>query len=381
MNNFALYGTNAIIESAPLAMIMADTSGSMVTVNKDAEQLFGYQRRELLGEPVELLFPKRFRNSLTIPQGNSRDKRMAHPAHISGREREIFGLHKNGKEFPVKVGLNPVRTHSGIFMLAGFVDISDRKSLEQHLQERTLELERQTGELTRAYEALERSNMELQQFVYAASHDLQSPLRSISGFVQLLEEDYATSLNPETRECIRRTIENVEQMKTLIRDLISYSQIDAHSIPFEPTDMNQVFEDTTRQLEASILETGAIVTRDTLPVVSGDRLQLVQLVQQLIGNAIKYHSNKTPRVHMSARKNGTAWRFRVSDNGIGIAPKYQSRIFSLFRRLHTQQDYPGTGVGLPICRRVVHRHGGAIWVESEPGNGSTFYFTIPITGK
>jgi light-regulated signal transduction histidine kinase (bacteriophytochrome) len=298
---------------------------------------------------------------------------------MAGREREIFGLHKNGKEFPVKVGLNPVRTNNGVFMLAGFVDISERKSLEQHLQERTLELERQTGELTRAYEALERSNMELQQFVYAASHDLQSPLRSISGFVQLLEEDYAASLNPETREFIRRTIENVEQMQTLIRDLISYSQIDAHSIPFEPVDMNQVFDDATLQLETSIQETGAVVTRDSLPVVNGDRLQLVQLVQQLVGNAIKYHSDRAPRVHMSARKNGTAWRFRISDNGIGIHPRYQSKIFSLFRRLHTQQTYPGTGVGLPICRRVVHRHGGTIWVESEPGNGSTFYFTIPIT--
>jgi PAS domain S-box-containing protein len=379
MNYGTLSNTNAIIESAPLAMIMADTSGAMITVNKDAEQLFGYRRNEMLGEPVQLLFPKRYRGSLLIPGSKSTGKRTAGRLHIVGREREIFGLHKNGGEFPVKVGLNPVRTRNGIFMLAGFVDISERKSLEQHLQEKTLELERQTGELTKAYEALERNTMELQQFVYAASHDLQSPLRSISGFVQLLEEDYAASLNPETRECIRRTIDNVEQMQTLIRDLISYSQIDAHAIPFRPTDMNEVFDDAMAQLDASIDETGALVTRDDLPMVNGDRAQLVQLVQQLLGNAIKYHADKAPRVHMSARKNGTAWRFRVSDNGIGIDAKYQSKVFSLFRRLHTQQAYPGTGVGLPICRRIVHRHGGTIWVESEPGNGSSFYFTLPLT--
>lgn len=376
MNNLALYSTNAIVESAPLPMIMADASGSMITVNRDAEQLFGYHRSEMLGEPVELLFPKRFHGALPIPRNATTDKPGL---HIAAREHELLGLRKNGGEFPVKVGLNPVRTRNGVFMLAGFVDITDRKSLEQHLQERTFELERQTEELTKTYEALERSNMELQQFVYAASHDLQSPLRSISGFVQLLEEDYAASLNPETRDCIRRTIDNVEQMQTLIRNLISYSRVDAHSIPFAPTDMNEVFDDAITELAASIRDTNAIVTRDSLPVVNGDRAQLVQLVRHLVGNALKYHSDKPPRVHMSARKNGSAWRFRVSDNGIGIHPKHQNRVFSLFRRLHTQQTYPGTGMGLPICRRVAHRHGGTIWVESEPGDGSTFYFTLSIT--
>jgi signal transduction histidine kinase len=249
-------------------------------------------------------------------------------------------------------------------------EIIARKRAEQQMTE-------QADQLDRANEALEQSNVELQQFAYVASHDLQAPLRGITGFVQLLQDAYKGKLDDQADEWIADTIDSVERMQMLIRDLLTFSRVDSRAMPFEAIPLRNAFDDAVKLLATSVTELGAQVTCDELPTVAGDRSQMAQLLQNLIGNGIKYHGDDPPRVHLSAEQNGGEWMIAVRDNGIGIDAKHHERIFEIFRRLHTQQQFPGTGIGLAVCRRIVQRHGGRIWVESEPGRGTTFYFTIP----
>jgi signal transduction histidine kinase len=232
-------------------------------------------------------------------------------------------------------------------------------------------------ELRKTNEALVRSNLDLQQFAYIASHDLQSPLRSIGGFIQILESASADSLNDEAKECIRRTVQAVQRMQTLIRDLLAYSRLDSAASQFQRVNFRDVLADAVALLDAPVRESGAEVTCGTLPIVVGDRSQLVQLLENLIGNALKYRGDEPPRIYVAAEQRCDNWVFSVRDNGIGIDPKYHDRIYDIFRRLHTYQEYSGTGIGLAICRRVVNRHAGRIWVDSELGRGSCFYFTMP----
>ncbi len=266
-----------------------------------------------------------------------------------------------------------------------------RAELEIRVQQRTTELaeanqtlraeiaERQRAEekLKLAVEELERSNEDLRQFAYAASHDLQEPLRAVSGFVQLLQKRYQGRLDAHADEYIAFAVGGADRMQRLIEGLLSFSNVGTRGKPFQPVDANRVLDEAIANLEAAIHETAAVITRDSLPVVNADRTQLMQLLQNLIGNAIKFRREEPPRVHVAARRSDGDWLFSVRDNGIGIEPKHADRVFILFRRLHDSQAYPGTGVGLTICKRIVERHGGRIWVESEPGRGSTFSFTLP----
>jgi len=268
------------------------------------------------------------------------------------------------------------------------IDITGRKELEATLQEsneelerrvsrRTAELSRQKENIQQANEALARSNLDLQRFAYVASHDLQSPLRSIAGFVQLLKLEYENKLDGQADEWIRRTIQSVERLQASIHDLLAFSRIDANAQPFVPIPFRDILNESLLFLEATIKDSRAEVTCDELPAVMGDRSQLIQLMQNLIGNALKYRSKESPRIHVSAQLKGIEWHFSVRDNGIGVHPKYHARIFEFFQRVHNENEYPGTGIGLAVCRHVVTRLGGKIWVESEPGRGSTFRFTIP----
>ncbi|MDC0936937.1 ATP-binding protein [Pirellulales bacterium] len=234
-----------------------------------------------------------------------------------------------------------------------------------------------TEELAAANTALAHSNIELQQFAYVASHDLQTPLRGIAGFAQFLHEDYSQQLDDRAKEYTGRIVEGVARMQRLITDLLAYSRVDSGANSCSEVDLNETFDDAAMLLSASIDELGAEVTRDALPTVRGDGAQLSQLLQNLIGNGIKYCSEVTPRVHLSAEPLGSGWQIAVRDNGIGISEKDHPKIFEIFRRLHSQLDYPGTGIGLAVCRRIVLRHGGEIWLESEVGAGSCFYFTVP----
>jgi light-regulated signal transduction histidine kinase (bacteriophytochrome) len=230
----------------------------------------------------------------------------------------------------------------------------------------------------RAAEELRRSNTDLEQFAYVASHDLQEPLRMVTGYSQLLAKRYGDRLDQKAKEYIGFAVDGAKRMQGLIEDLLTYSRVGSKGKAFASTDCEAVLGKTLAVLRVGIQECGARVTHDRLPTVMGDEFQLGQLFQNLLGNAIRYRNSKAPQVHVSCRQETEQWTFAVKDNGIGIDPQYRERIFQIFQRLHTREEYEGSGIGLAICKKIVERHGGKIWVESDLGEGATFYFTIPI---
>jgi len=223
---------------------------------------------------------------------------------------------------------------------------------------------------------LKRSNEDLEQFAYVASHDLQEPLRVVRGYVQLLERKFKGLLDADAEQFIFYIVDGVERMRQLITDLLNYSRVGSLGREFRSINMQALVDRVRENLDKVIAETGATLVYDSLPEVQGDETQLVQLFQNLIGNGIKFRGESPPRIEISARREGDRWVFAVRDNGIGIDREYWDQIFVIFQRLHTRQKYPGTGIGLAICKRILERHGGAIWLESELGKGSTFYFTL-----
>jgi len=249
---------------------------------------------------------------------------------------------------------------------------------EQALRALNAQLEQRVAERTAE---LQRSNEELQQFAYVVSHDLQEPLRVVASYVQQLAERYQDKLEAEANELISYALDGARRMQQLIVDLLAYSRIDTTGQEFAPTDCEGVLQCVLSDLRVAIEESGAEVTHDPLPQVMADNVQLGQVLQNLLGNAIKFRSQEPPRIHVSARQEGQQWVFSVRDNGIGINPRYAERIFGIFERLHPRTEYPGTGIGLAICKKIVERHGGQIWVESEPGKGAAFFFTLPIKGS
>lgn len=226
--------------------------------------------------------------------------------------------------------------------------------------------------------ALERSNQDLQQFASIAAHDLQAPLRSIMGFLDLLEQRCGGQLDEKGKHYISRVMTAAKNMQTLVADLLSYSRVQTQGKPPAPVESSEAFKAALSALQAAVQESGATITCDALPAVMADISQLSRLYQNLIGNAVKYRKQDVPPVvHVSARRTGDAWTFSVKDNGIGMDMQYAERIFLIFQRLHNAEQYSGTGIGLAVCKRIVERHGGSIWVESSLGSGSTFFFTLP----
>lgn len=262
-------------------------------------------------------------------------------------------------------------------------EISNRCAVEKALQEQNLLLQQEISNRQRAESALlksnqelARSNAELEQFAYVASHDLQAPLATIASYAQLLEKRYKDQLDSQASKFIGNIVHGCTRMQTLIDDLLEYSRVGRSQKPFQIIDCNHVIQQVIANLQGAIRNNQAVVTYTELPAVMGDISQLVQLFQNLVSNAIKYRQDESPTVYINAYKQENNWLFSVSDNGIGIASQHQERIFQIFQRLHTQKEYSGTGIGLAICQKIVERHGGSIWVDSEPGQGSTFHFTL-----
>jgi PAS domain S-box-containing protein len=243
------------------------------------------------------------------------------------------------------------------------IDITERKKAEDGLKQFA--------------EELKRSNSDLEQFAYVASHDLREPLRAINGFMELLYKGYKDKLDEKAIEYIRYATDGAIRMDDLLNGLLRYSRVQTHGKAFAQTPARGVLRAALKNLQRIIDETGACITSDELPAVKADGIQITELLQNLIANAIKFRSDKKPEIHVGCQKKDGCWQFFVRDNGIGIDPQFNDRIFLMFQRLHTRDKYPGYGVGLSVCKRIIERHGGKIWVESQPGNGATFYFTIP----
>jgi signal transduction histidine kinase len=267
--------------------------------------------------------------------------------------------------------------------LAGKAEELARSNIElQHFAEEIKlakeKLEKVNSILTVQAAELARSNTELEQFAYIASHDLQEPLRMVASYVQLLARRYKGKLDADADEFIGFAVDGSKRMQDLINALLAYSRIGTKGRDFEPTECESVLKTTLKNLQMAIEDSQAVVTHDPLPTVNADATQLGQLFQNLMGNAIKFRGDKCPAVHVSAAKSGQEWVFSFRDDGIGIDPQYSERIFVIFQRLHSKEEYPGTGIGLALCKKIVERHGGRIWLESEPGKGATFRFTLPV---
>jgi PAS domain S-box-containing protein len=350
-----------LIGSANAPIIVWDSQFRITRFNHAFESLTGRKGDEVIGKTLEMLFPPdQVKNSMALIKEVQKGKRWESVEisihHINGSDRTVLW---NSATIYDNDGKTPVAT------IAQGQDITERKRAEERL--------------LNTLNDLERSNKELEQFAYVASHDLQEPLRMVASYTQLLEKRYKDKLDSDALEFINYAVAGANRMQALVNDLLSYSRIGTRGKALEPIDAHIALGQARMNLSATIEETHAVVTNDDLPEVMADESQLVQLFQNLIGNAIKFHkADESPRIHISAERKEKQWVFSVRDNGIGIEPQYFERIFVIFQRLNTREEYKGTGIGLAICKKIVERHGGKIWIESQPGEGSTFYFTINI---
>ena len=349
-----------IVESAEdYAIVNLDLDGCITYWNAGAERLLGYKEQAVHGQHFEFMFPE-------DEQSAGAPSRELNTAIRTGHaESEGWRIRSDGSRFWASGVLRPTRDAGGA--ITGFVKVMRDMTEQRQYAER----------LAEQAKALQRSNEDLQRFAYVASHDLQEPLRMIGSYSQLLVRKNADRLDEDSQQFVRFIVAGVERMRCLIRDLLDFSRLtseNAHE-PM-PVECHAVLGLALQHLQFKISETGAKVTFDRLPVVLANETRLLQVFQNLIGNALKY-CQTTPRVHVSAARDGEYWRIAIRDNGIGIDPEHQEKVFGLFQRLHTRTEYPGTGIGLATCKRIVEQHGGRIWVESGKGEGSTFYFTLP----
>jgi PAS domain S-box-containing protein len=349
-----------LLEAAPDGMVVVNQRGEIVLLNAQSEKQFGYLRNELIGRKVKSIIPEGFAERLIADETRTAAEALAQ--HI-GTGIELYGLRKDGSEFPIEIMLSPLESAEGILVTAAIRDITNRKDAEAHLVQNVKELNR--------------SNEELEQFAYVTSHDLQEPLRMVASYTQLLSRRYKGKLDSDADEFIAFAVDGANRMQRLIQDLLTFSRVGKKGQDLLDISSDDALQQAILNLRGAIEESGAIVTRDPMPEVKANETELTQLFQNLVGNGIKYQGPGTPHIHISAVKNGSPkWIFSVQDDGLGIDPQFFERIFGMFQRLHKRDEFAGTGMGLAICKKIVEQHGGSISVDSTPGKGSTFHFTL-----
>jgi PAS domain S-box-containing protein len=322
-------------------------------VNRKTEELFDYTRAELVGQPTEILVPMQFRR---VHPGHVDTFFAAPDTRAMAAGRELVGRRRDGSEVAIEIGLTPLSTPGGIFTLASILDITERKLHEDELQ---------------------RSNAELEQFAYIASHDLQEPLRMVASYTELLGQRYRGKLDDKADKYIFYAVDGAKRMQRLVADLLTYSRVGSQGRPLVAVDTNAVVSGVIDMMRPPIRKANArIEVAPQLPVVMADEVQLRQVFQNLIGNALKFRAAADPVIGIRAAQQGDQWLFCVEDNGIGIDMQYAERIFQMFQRLHERGKYDGSGIGLTIVKRIIERHGGKVWIESKPGLGTSFFFSL-----
>lgn len=348
----------AIVQSSDDAIISKNLAGIIQSWNPAAERIFGYTSEEAIGQHISMLVvPERIEEIPNILERIGHGERIDH--------YETRRKTKDGRVLTVSLSISPVRNRSGSVIGASKVarDITDQTRTRQALQA--------------ANDSLVRSVADLEQFTYSASHDLREPLRTVCTSAELLRASLAGKIDDGEAELLQYIISGVMRMEQLLSDLHAFTRLSSEGEKPEELDSAAVLPQVLSNLQSAIEESGAIVTHGALPVVHLHKFQMEQLLQNLLSNAIRYRSERPLKIHVDASRTDASWKFSVTDNGIGIDPQYTEQIFGVFKRLHSFTEYPGTGMGLAICQRIVQRAGGGIWVESEPGKGSTFFFTLP----
>ncbi len=361
----------SLFEAAPDAMVMCRADGEIIMVNSQTEVLFERPREQLISRSIRDLVPGwgyRLRPAWRDDRG------LMHAQPAEGGV-ELLAFRASGLSFPVEISFSPWQTDDDVVVTSAIRDISERKKAEEQIRRLNAGLEERV--LARTQELM-RSNEELQQFAYIASHDLQEPLRTVSVYAQLLDKRYRGQLQGDADQFISFIVENAQRMEKLVHHLLDFSRVDARGTDFFTTvDCEIALTDAMRNIQSLIDESGVHITYDPLPLVKGDPVQLTRLFQNLLVNSIKYRGDASPEIHISAEAQGNEWLMSVRDNGIGIEPQYAEKIFGIFRVLQPRDKTAGSGMGLAICRKIVTRHEGRIWVESELGEGAVFYFTLP----
>lgn len=343
----------AVLDNAMEGIITAGDDLCIQSFNRAAVRMFGYDAEEIIGQSVKRLLPGQSEGQDTN-DGISWWEQAA--AETDGHPREVNGIHKDGTVFPVELAVSVTHVSGSAIYTCIVHDITERRKMEEDLR---------------------RSNQDLEQFAYIASHDLKEPLRMISSYLQLLGRRHGDQLEPDARQYIGFAVDGALRLRRLIDDLLEFSRVGTRGREFQPVDTGLVLEQVLSALQLAISEAGVEVILGKMPAVAGDPVQLGQLFQNLIANAVKFRSEKKPRIEVGACRDGDFWEFSLRDNGIGIEDKFFEKVFIIFQRLHSREKYEGTGIGLALCKKIVERHGGSIWLKSKPGVGTTFFFTLP----